>query len=355
MRVGIIGTGKPKGEEGRTGAAMAYEHAAGYRLLGDACDIAAVADIVQENAEFFARAFDVPRTYLDYREMLAEEGLDMVSICTWPHLHEQMTVDCAEAGVRAVHCEKPMATTWGGCKRMVEACRRHGVQLTFNHMRRFAEPMRKAKELLDAGEIGELLRLEFGRYNLCDYGSHQFDICGFFNDQAPALWVIAQVDYRRRRKVFGMDQENQAVALWLYSNGVQGLALTAGRDLPALAPHNRLVGTEGVIDLEPPGGPILRVRRKGAGEWETIEFAPGVNVHGPGAHERAIAHAVECLETGQTPQIGADSALQATELIFASWESARTRGRVDLPLQIDDNPLVAMVESGALNPVEPQQ
>jgi hypothetical protein len=42
--------------------------------------------------------------------------------------------------------------------------------------------------------------------------------------------------------------------------------------------------------------------------------------------------------------------LQATELIFASWESARRRGRVDLPLEIEDNPLEDMVEAGQLGP-----
>jgi len=350
FRVGIIGTGNRGKAPGRTGYAMAYQHGEGYRLLGDRCEMVAVADIVQEHADAFAEHYGVPRTYLDYHEMLAREGLDIVSVCTWPHLHEQMVLDCAEAGVKAVHCEKPMALTWAGCKRMASVCAEKGVQLTFNHMRRFGRPARTAKAMLDAGEIGELVRLEFGRSNLCDYGSHQFDMTNYFNDQTPAQWVLAQIDYRTEHRVFGAHQENQAIAVWEYANGVHGLAMTGyGRDVAGA--HNRLVGTEGVIELEPSGEnmPVLRMRRKGGAAWEAVDCG-GENVHGPGYHERGVAQVVQCLEDGTDSELGAQNALQATELIYACWESCRRRGRVDLPLDIEDNPLVAMIESGDLKP-----
>lgn len=41
--------------------------------------------------------------YLDYREMLVEESLDIVSICTWPHLHPEMVLAAAIAGIKAIH------------------------------------------------------------------------------------------------------------------------------------------------------------------------------------------------------------------------------------------------------------
>jgi hypothetical protein len=64
--------------------------------------------------------------------------------------------------------------------------------------------------------------------------------------------------------------------------------------------------------------------------------------------ERAIAEVVGALEASRPPEIGGRAALRSTELIFASWESARRRARIDLPLDIDDNPLESMVESGEL-------
>lgn len=64
----------------------------------------------------------------------------------------------------------------------------------------------------------------------------------------------------------------------------------------------------------------------------------------------AIADIVPALKEGRESELCARNALNATELIFACWESARRRGRVDLPLMISDNPLEAMVESGELSP-----
>ena len=69
--------------------------------------------------------------------MLEAENLDMVSVCVWPGLHAPMVVDAAKTGLNAIHCEKPMATTWGDARRMAAACDDSGVQLTLNHQRRF--------------------------------------------------------------------------------------------------------------------------------------------------------------------------------------------------------------------------
>ena len=64
----------------------------------------------------------------------------------------------------------------------------------------------------------------------------------------------------------------------------------------------------------------------------------------------SAAAGVGCLDAGEEPETGAGNALNATEIIFAAYESSRRRGRVDLPLEIEDNPLEAMVESGQLKP-----
>ena len=356
FRVGFIGTGKNPDKPSAMGYAMAYRHAPGYQALGDRCEIVACADIVQDHADAFAKRFDVPRTYLDYSEMLAKEDLDIVSVCTWMHLHEQMVVDCAQAGVRAVHCEKPMALTWGGAKRMARVCEENGVQLTFNHQRRFGKPFRTAKALLDAGEIGDLVRMGFGDGNLYDSGTHHVDMCGYFNDQTPAEWAIAQIDYSTESLVFGSHNENVSFALWKYENGVYGECITgpgtAGKDL--IGAYDRLVGTDGVIEVGPyeRGLPILRIQREGSTEWESVD-CEGENCHGPGYHERVIAQLVQCLQDGTVPETCAANALQSTEIMFACYESVRRRALIRLPLDIEDNPLEEMVASGALNPAKP--
>jgi predicted dehydrogenase len=322
---------------------MAYRHAAGYRELSN-CEIVACADLVRENAEDFAAEFDIDgqHVYEDYLEMLETAKPDVLSISTPVPTHAEIVRECAETGVpSAIHCEKPMATTWGDCKDMVSVCEDAGVQLTFNHQRRFDERWTEAKRYLDEGAIGELQRLEMGGKNMYDYGAHLVDLCQYFNQEAPVEWVIGQIDYREADVRYGAHNENQALVQWTYENGVDALAATgAGEGLVQC--HHRLVGTEGDIVVLPEDGPALTVR-KDDGSEESIEMDPDPAI------PAAIEHVVTCLETGTEPDISGDQILDAMEVIFAGWESVRRRGRVDLPLEIEDNPLEAMVEDGVFD------
>ncbi len=345
LRVGVIGTGRKKERGDRMGYAMAYSHGNAYAAL-DNCEIVACADIVEENARAYADAFGVASVYLDYNEMLANENLDVVSICTWMHLHEAMVLDTCRAGVKAIHCEKPMADTWGGAKRMAAAAEAAGVQLTFNHQRRYGEPFVLAKQMLDDGKIGELQRLECGAGNLYDTGTHFIDMFSLFNNETPAQWVLGQVDYRKEDLVFGSHNENQQVVLIEYRSGVFGLVMTGAPGGPnPVGCVNKLVGSDGVIEVGCADGPPIRYRPAGDSEW-TVPDTGGASIHGPMFIERAIADVIDCLEAGKKCQLDASNALIATEIIFGAYESSRCRGRVDFPLDIEDNPLAAMVESG---------
>ena len=349
LRVGIIGTGKKKERPDAMGYAMAYQHAIAYQKL-DSCEIVACADLVEENARAFAETFDVSGIFTDYEVMLKEAQLDVVSICTWPHLHEPMTRAACAAGVKAIHCEKPMADTWGGARRMAETAQQAGVQLTFNHQRRYGAPFVMAKQLLDAGTIGDLVRQESECSNIYDMGTHSIDMFSLFNGERPAKWVLGQIDYRRENRFFGAHCENQAVVLTEYENGVFGMAMSGAGGAHPVGAFNRLIGTDGVIEVGAADGSPLRYRPAGEKEW-AVPDTNGESIHGPGFIDRAIADVIGCLQQGEICQLDARHALIATEIIFGAYESSRRRGRVDFPLNIDDNPLASMVESGALQPV----
>jgi predicted dehydrogenase len=229
------------------------------------------------------------------------------------------------------------------------------VQLTFNHQRRFGLPFRRAKELLDEGAIGELVRLEAACGDIYDWGTHWFDMMNFYNGEVPAEWVMAQIDYRTEKRIFGAHIENQAVVWLRYRNGVFGL-LATGPGMAGIGANNRLIGTDGEIEVgvlpsQPgePAGPALRVRRAGAAGWEVIDTG-NETLHGPRFIDRAIADLIDALLTGREPELSARRALNATEIIFAAYESSRRRGRVDLSLQIEDHPLIDLLNRGELNP-----
>jgi predicted dehydrogenase len=241
-----------------------------------------------------------------------------------------------------------MADSWAAARLMAQECARRGVQLTFNHMRRFGKPFSAARDLLKEGAIGDLACIEVGfNGDIYDTGTHWIDLCGMYAGEQPAAWAIGQIDYRSERRVFGMHSENQALASWRYANGVCAL-LASGSGRDAIGVSHRLVGASGVIEVGVQDGPLLRVRRDGQA-WETIGTG-GENLHGPGYHERGIADMIDALLTGREPELSARRALNATEIIFAIYESSRRRARIDLPLTVPDHPLMSMVESGALHP-----
>ncbi len=346
LKVAVIGTGRRKEKKDAMGYAMAYEHADAYQAL-ESCKIVACADIVEENAQNFADKYG-GAVFTDYKTMLAEAAPDMVSICTWMHLHEPMVLDAIGAGVKAIHCEKPMADSWGGAKRMAQAAKDAGVQLTFNHQRRYGAPYVMAKQMLEAGEIGEVMRHEVECGNIYDSGTHWIDMLSFFNGEVPAKWVLGQIDYRKESLVFGAHCENQQVVLTEYENGVPALIMT-GVDKKIVGAFNKIIGTKGLMLIGVHGGAPLCIRRNGETDWTDID-TNGESIHGPGFIQRAIADVVNCLQSGKKCQLDAQNALIATEIIFGAYESSRRRGRVDFPLDIEDNPLRSMVESGDLKP-----
>ena len=334
FRVGIIGCGRPWKSPGASGFGMSNFHAHGYTTSPDAT-IVALADVNLDNARAFQTAHGGERIYTDYHEMLAREQLDIVSICTWPHLHAPMVIAAAEAGVKAIHCEKPMAPSYAEALQMVAICQAHGTQLTINHQRRFGAHFRMARDLLKSGTIGQLQRLEGMCMNLFDWGTHWFDMFGFYNDEAAARWVIGQVDWRDGATIFGITVEGQGISLFSYENGVQGLLMTGYGTERKLS--NRLVGSKGVIEVTL-GTTSIRVRGKGDADWRDVQVAQETQENLSEVVGLGVLDLIYALKTGREPELSAHRALRATELAFATYESSRRGGRVELPLEPLESP-----------------
>jgi predicted dehydrogenase len=374
-RIAFVGTGADPDSPDSDGYAMAYRHAAGYRRI-EGCELVGCADIVRENAEAFAEThgIDPGGVFEDYGPMLREVEPDVVSVCVPPGVHADIVVGCAASGVpEAIHCEKPMATTWGNCRRMAERCADAGIQLTINHQRRLGPIFRKGKSLLGEGTIGELRRIECSAKNLLDDGTHLFDLATFYTDAEPVEWVLAGLDYREENRWFGAHNENQAVAQWRHANGVSGLIVT-GKSSEGFEPRIALSGSDGRIELGASGKSPLRYRSSDTTGWVDVDVdediwgnprlskprkglnrlarrVPGLSddalTPDHASHvDRAIAEIVRAYRTGEDSELRAEVALRGTELIFAAYESVRSHGRADLPLGIDDNPLEAMVKEG---------
>ena len=126
-RVGIVASGR-----------IAREHGRGWQGC-EHTEIVAIADAHPQALADYGRDFNVPASahYLDYREMLDKENLDIVSVCSWDPQHAEMTIAAAARRPKAILCEKPMALSLGEGDAMVIACQRNNVKLAVGHQRRF--------------------------------------------------------------------------------------------------------------------------------------------------------------------------------------------------------------------------
>ena len=329
LRAAIIGCGG----RGR-------EHAKGYAAC-EGVEVVALADPVAEAARALGEGCGVPKEaqFEDFRAMLSSQKFDIVSVCTWTGQHHDQVLAAINAGARAIHCEKPMAPTWGESRAMHQAAQEANVQLTFCHQRRFNPTFVTARRLIQEGAIGKLERVEGFCPNLFDWGTHWFDMFFFLNAEEPAAWVMGQADSSRDKTVFGVPVDWAGLSFISFQNGVDGLLVTGPNAWERGAV--RAIGSEGILEIpQGDGGPVRLLSSKAAG-WQDADLsgAPGGD-----STVMSVQEAVECLRAGSEPRLSSAKASAATELIFATYESARSRRRVELPLQIDDSPLAAMIE-----------
>ncbi len=94
--------------------------------------------------------------YRDFDELLDKERPEIVSIATSDHLHADLTLAAVDAGVKAILCEKPIATTLSDADRMIRACADAGVPLSIEYTRRWAPLFVEAKRILDSGTLGRV-------------------------------------------------------------------------------------------------------------------------------------------------------------------------------------------------------
>lgn len=146
VKVGIIGCG---------GIANG-KHMPGLSKVKNA-ELVAFCDIVVERAEAAKAKFGTEdaTVYENYNELLNDPSIEVVHVCTPNDSHADIAVAALEAG-KHVMCEKPMAKTAEGARRMLEAAKRTGKKLSIGYQNRLRADSRYLKEACDRGELGEI-------------------------------------------------------------------------------------------------------------------------------------------------------------------------------------------------------
>ncbi len=264
------------------------------------------------------------QTYADWKDMLAREKLDIVSVATYAPVHAEITIACARQGVRAIFCEKPIATRLPDAEQMVEACDDAGAILVINHNRRFQSDMRRLRDLITSGELGELTSasLQWGSGRLGNVGTHFIDNVRMITGREVRA-VSGMLDLAGKPDCRGSQFRDPGGWGMMRLDG--GLIVTVdAADYAAVPGHIVVNGAEGRAIVEPN---------------VTLEYWDGRQDHWPqldtdmSSMDLAVEEIVAWFDTGAPFPCPGVEALRTFEAIVAFHAShARSAAWTDLPL-----------------------
>ena len=165
-------------------------------------EMVAFCDIIVERAEQAKIAYGTPdaKVYENYKDLLADESIEVIHVCTPNRSHSFITVDALDAG-KHVMCEKPMAINSEEALKMIEAAKRNNKKLTIGYQSRYRADAQYLKAECEAGNLGEIYyakahavrrravptwgvflnEYEQGGGPLIDIGTHALDV---------TLWIM---------------------------------------------------------------------------------------------------------------------------------------------------------------------
>ena len=201
MKVAVIGCG--------TIANAA--HIPAYMKNPDA-EIKYFCDIIPERAEEAVKKYGCGVAVTDYHDVLKDPEVAALSICTPNYAHPTIAIDAMRAG-KHVLCEKPAARTWNEVQQMLAVQRETGMTLNIGVVNRFNDSVRKIKQYIDAGKLGEVYHVyvSFRAYRsipglggafttkaiagggtLIDWGVHYLDIVMYCTGDPKAKTVSGE-------------------------------------------------------------------------------------------------------------------------------------------------------------------
>ena len=325
-RIGIIGCG-----------GMGRAHSTAY-TQNPATELVAAMDVNVESAKRLSEEFSVPAVYTDYNEMLEKEALDIVSITTWQGVRAEITVAAAEAGVKGIIGEKPMAASLGEADTMISVCEEHGAKLVIGHNGRFSPANTEIRRLVQDGAIGQptlLHRRSKPNAGLLNIGTHAIDGMRYHLSDPETLWVIGQVSRSTNRWERRTLCEDLCMGLICFEGGARGIYES---DLPEPAISAAIVsGTDGQINMGEDGTVLLQNNQ--ASGWQEIQPRP--------EPRDQYQELIDWME-GKIPEHRSTGrqARYTMEIMMAIYESLRVKNVVTMPLETGESPLELLIKDG---------
>ena len=321
-------------------------------------DIVALCDIDETKMDDTIENFNLPKNikkYIDYKEMIQSEDLELVAICTESGKHGKIALDCIDAGVNLI-IEKPIALSLEEADEIIARSEEKNVKVCACHQNRFNKSVQKIREAMEHGRFGRLL---YGtahiRWNRGEDYYTQASWRGTWEQDGGALMsqCIHNIDLLRWMmggeitEVVGMtdnlthdfiEAEDLGMALVKFSNGSYGIIEGTTNIYPRnLEETLYIFGEEGTVKA---GGKSVNI-------IENWEFADKLDdpeevkekyhenpptVYGFG-HNPLYADVIDSIKNDRQPYVTAKDGRNALELVLAIYKSAAEGKNVKLPLK----------------------
>lgn len=339
IRMAIVGCGR-----------ISKNHFGSIEKHQDNIELVSICDVQQDVLSGHEATYKV-KSYLDLSDMLENEDLDLVAICTPSGTHADQAELCARHGVN-VMTEKPMATRWSDGVRMVKACDAAGVRLFVVKQNRKNSTLQLLKRAVKENRFGKIhmvhLNVFWTRpqeyYDQAPWrGTWEFDGGAFMNQASHYIdlldWLIGPIDkvQAMMNTTLDIEVEDTGVLNIKWRNGALGSMSVTMLTYPKnLEGSITILGEKGTVRV---GG----VAVNNIQHWEfdepkdydkKIEEAnyQTTSVYGFG-HPLYYNNVVEVLNGKSEPETDGREGLKSLEVLIAAYLSARDGKTISLPLE----------------------
>ena len=299
-------------------------HAGAFKM-NESTELCAFVDIDPSKLRLASKMFPGVPTYTEIERMLDECSPDIVSVSTPLENHYSTVIQCAEKRVKAIICEKPIASTLREAKRMIDFCKKQGSLLFVNHTRRFDPLLNRVRDETENGIIGEIMQATaYYTAGLFNTGTHLIDLLRMFLGEVS--WVSS---YREDRT--SSPPRDMNVNGWLMFKSGIPVAIQAldAKDYSIF--ELRFLGRRGAVTIDRFGFSVEYTSIRNCVDFANYK-EPDVNGRRREGSSRSlmkylVKHVVGCLEGKLTPISTGEDGMKTLQVLIALKKSAEMDGK----------------------------
>lgn len=321
-------------------------------------EIVAVCDVIDEHMEQLLEKHGLGndsaiKKYNDYKQMIAENQPELISIATESGLHAEIALYCIESGINVI-IEKPMAMSMRDADRIIELSEKKGVKVAACHQNRFNIAVQQMRQALEEGRFGRLshgsIHVRWNRNKdyyeqapwrgtwaqdggaLMNQCIHGIDLLRWMmGDEVESVYGVTKQQFHSY-----LEAEDIGMAVVKFKNGavatIEGTTNVYPRNLEETL---YLFGENGTVKLGGKSTNNIDVWNF-VDETEADQVNKGLkeatsNVYGNG-HTSLFADMVDAIKNNRQPYVDAKAGKRALEMILAIYQSQKTGEVVKLPL-----------------------